>query len=183
MDFFDYPMMVSEYVTEGTLIRDVGGNGGYLSIINHGKQQNELNLDFMKFFMSPYGQTIYYQAMSEAGAAPKGLTTVVNDYVGIPESWVEFFRTDKISFTGLSDNNPFVSCLIRYMQKESNTVTKGEELWMKYLTGTGSDAIDTVMFSGQWADSLKIGWKSYCKKNGWNENCYKYPGEDVSYGG
>ena len=30
MDFFDYPRMVSEggYIDDGTIMRDVGGNGG-----------------------------------------------------------------------------------------------------------------------------------------------------------
>ena len=56
-DFFDYPRMNpiddSIDIDEETIIRDVGGNGGYLSIINHGgtsgTKQRNLSLAFMKF--------------------------------------------------------------------------------------------------------------------------------------
>ena len=188
MDFFDYPIMESDYVAENTLLRDVGGNGGYLAVVNHDQKQNELTLDFMKFFMSPYGQTVYYNALAAANVAPKGLTTVVNELVLVPDSWTEFFATTKIQFTGLSDSNPFVSYFIRSLNGESGSIAKAEELWMKYLTAPNelkgqSDSPLEEIFGGQWQDALFADWPSFCKTHDWNENCYKYPGKDVTYGG
>ncbi len=185
MDFFDYPTMVSDYVEEGTLVRDVGGNGGYLSVKNHrgDSAQTQLNIDFMRFVLSPYGQTVYYKALSENNVAPKGMTTVVNDYVVMPDVWKEFFQTDKITFSGLVDSNPFVVYFIRSLNGETNSKNACTALWKKLLTGTGNDAITAESFGGQWQDALMSDWTSFCTKYGWNVNCYKYPGQDVSYGG
>ncbi len=185
MDFFDYPRMVSDYIHESTLVRDVGGNGGYLSVKKHinDAAQAGLNIDFLKFVLSPYGQTVYYDALSKNNIAPKGMTTVVNDLVVMPEAWKEFFTNDKISFTGLVDSNPFISYFVRSLNGEQNSKTKATELWKKFLTGTGSDAITAAQFGGAWQDALMLDWDTHCKKQGWNVNCYKYPGQDVTYGG
>ena len=186
MDFFDYPIMVSDFVDEDkTLLRDVGGNGGYLSIVAGDQKQNALNLDFLKFFMSPYGQTIYYNALEEkTEISPKGLTTVYNDLVVIPEAWKDFFEaTDKIAFTGLADSNPFIGSFIRSLGYQAKTTDLCPTLWQQYLTGTGSSSINETQFGNQWQDNMILDWKEHCKDNSWNENCYKYPGKDTSYGG
>ena len=182
MDYFDYPVMVSDYIDrENTVLRDVGGNGGYLSIVVHNNDQNQLNLDFMKFVMSPYGQSIYYKALNEKNVVPKGLTTVLPELVLVPQEWKEFFEdTSKISFTGLSDSNPFVSALIRDLNGEAISSAKAIELWNNYLV-LGTEDVDG--FSGEWQDALEEDWKTFCRKNNWNVNCYKYPGKDTSYGG
>ena len=182
MDYFDYPVMVSDYIDrENTVLRDVGGNGGYLSIVVHNNDQNQLNLDFMKFVMSPYGQSIYYKALNEKNIVPKGLTTVVPELVVVPQEWKEFFEdTSKISFTGLSDSNPFVSALIRDLSGEAISSAKALELWNNYLV---LETEDVDGFSGEWQDALEEDWKTFCRKNNWNVNCYKYPGKDTSYGG
>ncbi|MCF0227795.1 MAG: 50S ribosome-binding GTPase, partial [Malacoplasma sp.] len=84
---FDYPTMKSEYVNiasdqEKAITRDIGGNGGFISLVKHvGKsEQNELNKDFIQFFLSPYGQTFYYKGLKEdtpeGNGAPTGLSTV-----------------------------------------------------------------------------------------------------------
>ena len=143
-----------------------------------------MTLDFMKFFMSPYGQTIYYRGLSVAKASPKGLTLVENSLVIVPESWKAYFATDKISFTGLSDSNPYITFMIRSLDSGSNSVLKAEELWQKYLTGTGKDYIDEETFGGQWQDALMADWAAFCEKRTWNENCYKHPEQDdTSFGG
>ena len=185
MDFFDYPIMESEYVEEETLLRDVGGNGGYLSIVTfgHSTEQNNLNIDFMKFVMSPYGQTVYYKGLSEGGGVPKGLTTVVNDYVVIPEEWKAFFETDKITFTGLSDSNPFVSYFIRDLSGEYNSNLKARELWQNFLAGQGGDKISAEKFGGDWQDVLLQDWANFSTSQGWDKNCWKYPGESEKFGG
>ena len=185
MDFFDYPIMESDFVDEdNTLLRDVGGNGGYLSIVAGNQKQNALNLDFLKFFMSPYGQTIYYNALDkETEISPKGLTTVYNDLVVMPQAWKTFFATDKISFTGFSDSNPFIGNFIRSLGHQAETTDLCPTLWQQYLTGTGSSSINETQFGDQWQDNMILDWKEHCKDNSWNENCYKYPGKDTSYGG
>lgn len=185
MDFFDYPRMVSDYVDPTTLVRDVGGNGGYLAIKKHNNDaaQTSLNLDFLKFVMSPYGQTIYYEALSKNNIAPKGMTTVVNDLVVMPESWKDFFQTDKISFTGLVDSNPFISYFVRSLNGEKNSKDAATDLWKKFLTGSGADALTAEQFGGAWQDALMLDWTTHCNKQGWNVNCYKFPGQDVTYGG
>lgn len=185
MDFFDYPIMVSDYIPANAIIRDVGGNGGYLSLKKHTNDpaQTGLNMDFLKFVLSPYGQSIYYKALSDNNIAPKGMTTVNNDLVVMPESWKEFFQTDKISFTGLVDSNPFISFFIRSLNGEQNSKTKATELWKKFLTGTGADAITAERFGNEWQDTLMLDWPELCKKNGFNVNCYKFPGQDVTFGG
>lgn len=185
MDFFDYPRMVSDYIPEDAIVRDVGGNGGYLSIKKHPNDaaQAGLNIDFLKFVMSPYGQTIYYQALSANNVAPKGMTTVVNDLVVMPDTWKEFFQNDKISFTGLVDSNPFISFFVRSLNGEKNSKDAATDLWKKFLTGTGADAITADQFGGAWQDALMLDWTTHCNKQGWNVNCYKFPGQDVTYGG
>ncbi|MBQ8394558.1 MAG: extracellular solute-binding protein [Clostridia bacterium] len=172
MDFFDYPIMVNDYVDEEkTLLRDVGGNGGYLSVVNHDNDQNALTLDFIKFFMSPYGQTIYYQGLSAANAAPKGLTLVNTDYVLVPQAWKDFFATDKISFTGLSDSNPFVGQFIRGLDSRQNSSAALQTLWSTYLT-TGMDLDE---FGGTFQDSLMADWPDFCASKSWNAECYIEP--------
>ncbi len=184
VDFFDYPEMVSAggHVPEGTITRDVGGNGGYLSIIDHDAKQNALNLDFMKFVMSPYGQSIYYDALSATNFAPKGLTLVRQDLVKIPEKWKGFFATDKISFTGLADTNEFVRNLVTSIGGQSVADDK-VNFYQKYLVGIGNDQIDAKTFCDSWGATLLRGWAACAKANNWNENCYKYPGNGTAYGG
>ena len=184
IDFFDYPYMVSagNFIPEGTVVRDVGGNGGYLSIINHGAKQNALNVDFMKFVMSPYGQSVYYDALSKTNFAPKGLTLVRQNLVKVPDEWKNFFATDKIKFTGLVDSNEFIRNMVVSVGGQNVSETK-VKLYQGLLAGKGSDAVDINAFSTEWASALYSGWVAYATNNNWNVNCYKYPGNGTSYGG
>ena len=182
IDFYDYPAFVGDYVDEDTIVRDVGGNGGYLSCVRKDDAQNELNKDFLKFVMSPYGQSVYYDALSKSGSTVKGITTVKTETVVVPQEWEEFFATDKISFNGLVDTNMYVSNLVMYIgtaKVESQTV--GKNLWKQYLTGTGKDVISTEEFQSEWHDALMEGWKITCKSVGYNEECYLYPGKETNY--
>ena len=174
MDFFDYPIMESEFVDEEkTLLRDVGGSGGYLSIIKHDSKQDALNQDFLKFVLSPYGQSIYYDALSKTDFSPNGMTTVKNDAVVVPEAWSTYFATDKITFTGLSDNNEFVRSFLRYLGGQESTKLDCKNFWQQYLTG----GMDTNTFASKWQTSLMTGWKAYASSLNWNVDCYK------TYGG
>lgn len=173
VDFFDYPVMESKFIHKDTALRDVGGNGGYLSIIKRSTKQDALSLDFMKFVVSPYGQSIYYEALNAAGSVPMGMTTVKNDTVVIPEAWKTFFATKKISFNGLVDSNPYISYLIRGFADEEAGATAALENWQKYLTGTNEDAMTTQEFIVSWTNALSESWKTYCSKNDKDVNLYK----------
>lgn len=182
IDFYDYPAMVGEYVDKNAIVRDVGGNGGYLSCVKKDEAQNMLNKDFLKFVLSPYGQSVYYKALSENNSTVKGLTTVKADTVVVPETWKEFFATDKIAFNGQVDVNKYISNLIMYIgsaQVECQSTSK--KLWKKYLTGTGKDAITTADYQEEWNAALMSGWKITCKSNGYSETCYLYPGKELNY--
>lgn len=182
IDFCDYPKMVGDYVDEDAIVRDVGGNGGYLSVLRHDETQDALNQDFLKFVMSPYGQSIYYQGLSENNSYVKGLTTVKTDLVVVPETWTDFFATDKIAFNGLADNCTYVANLIMYIGEDRVACQSvSTNLWKKYLTGTGNDAITTEQYQEEWHSTLLSGWKSTCKILGYSEDCYMYPGKGTSY--
>lgn len=183
-DFFDYPKMVSNngYIDDNSIIRDVGGNGGYLSIIKNGKSNEQVNLslDFLMFLMSPYGQTIYYNALSKTNFAPKGLTTVINDYVLVPSEWESFFKTDKISFNGLVDENPYVRSYLRGIGGMSETKDALKNLMRGLLTDTGKDEKSVSDVQNEWQKAYLEAWNNYCDKVGYNKESYKKPGSDVT---
>ncbi len=183
-DFFDYPKMISEggYIDEGTIVRDVGGNGGYLSILKSGKSNDQVNLslDFIQFFMSPYGQTVYYDALSKTSFAPKGLTTVINDYVLVPTQWESFFKTDKISFNGLVDENPYVISYLRGIGSLSETKDGLKDVMRGLLSDTGSDELTVEQAQAEWGKDYLAAWNAYCDKVGYNKESYKKPGSEVT---
>lgn len=183
-DYFDYPAMVSEdgFVDEGTIVRDVGGSGGYLSIVREGKSDTEINLalDFMKYYMSPYGQTVYYDALSKTEYAPKGITTVKNDLVSIPEKWATFFKDTKISFNGLVDSNPYVQNFLRGLGSITDGKTALITLLRNLITDTGEDQKTVEQFQDSWGNVTMSCWNTYCSKYGWNNDCYKTPGSSVN---
>lgn len=182
VDFFDYPAMVGEYVSEEAVVRDVGGNGGYLSVLRHDESQNALNQDFIKFVMSPYGQSVYYQALADNNANIKGITTVKNETVVVPQNWIDFFSTEKVSFNGLVDKNPFVTEMIMYIGTAQVTCqNESRNLWKRYLTGTGKDVISTEDYQIEWQETLMKGWKETCIDLGYSEECYLYPGKETDY--
>lgn len=173
---FDYPTMLNDFVPAETLTRDVGGNGGYLSIVKHSANQNKLNLDFLKFVMSPYGQSIYYNALSKnPNFAPQGLTTVRNDLIKVPGEWASFFDNDKVSFSGLSDSNRYLGWMIRGMDTDPDAADAAFTYWTKYLVGTGSDAISMEQFSTDWYDILKTAFPAVAVLHDWHEKCYLFP--------
>lgn len=172
IDYFDYPTIVSDQVPEGTLTRDVGGNGGYLCLLNyHNKKQTDLNKDFLKFFLSPYGQSIYYKALSEKGLAPQGITTVKNDLVVIPDAWREFFNDDKISFTGLADNNSNLGYGVYRFCNNTRAETKVVELWQGFMKPTG--AISASRFSSDLLDTFVSCYSEVAAQYNWPSDGYQ----------
>lgn len=173
---FDYPYMQGEYV-EYKMVRDVGGNGGYISIINHDDDQNELNLDFVKFFMSPYGQSVYYRALNAAGVAPDGISTVEdgdgNSIFSVPEAWATFFDNNVLSFNGLADMSMFTNNMIFTFGGDADANDKIVELVWYMLGKNGT--YTPQKYADEWYDTLFNCYKNYCSRNGWNQNMYQHP--------
>ena len=173
---FDYPYMQGDNVTY-KMVRDVGGNGGYISIINHDDDQNELNLDFVKFFMSPYGQSVYYRALNAANVAPDGISTVEdgegNSIFAVPAAWKAFFENNVLSFNGLADMSMFTNNMIFTFGGDADANKKLVDLVWYML---GKDGTYTPQrYADDWYETLFTCYKNLCKRSGWNENMYKYP--------
>ena len=172
--YFDYPTMESEFVPSETITRDIGGNGGFLSVVNHigDKDQVELNKDFIKFVMSPYGQTIYYKGLANAGRVPKGLSTIKNDLIVIPDAWKTFFAESEqtIQFNGDVDANPFLSWGVRYVIGKSKTQAVMCEYWRNLLI-TGTMSVDA--FAVKWDEAVQADRDTVVKENGWGEKFWQ----------
>ena len=181
LGYFDYPTMESEFVPEETITRDIGGNGGFLSVINHlgDTAQNELNKDFVKFVLSPYGQTIYYKGLAKAGKVPKGLSTVKNELVVIPSEWIEFFNecNDVITFSGDVDANNFLSWGVRY----TCGFAAGQEIivenWRNLLmTGLAEDqSLSVNAFCAYWAAACETDAHTMTTEYGWPRDVWTNP--------
>lgn len=192
LGYFDYPQMISGNYTTGeyagqpivdnknTITRDIGGNGGFLSVINHtDAMQNEMNKDFVKFVMSPYGQTIYYKGLAAAGEVPKGLSSVKNDFVVIPEEWKTFFAESNktITFNGDVDANPFLSWGVRYANGYTETQKVIREYWRNLLmTGLADGQELTVAaFASKWDTAVRKDAADIVAYNGWPTEFWKNP--------
>ena len=192
LGYFDYPQMMAGKYTKGenagedivdnenTITRDIGGNGGFLSVINHtDKAQNELNKDFMKFVLSPYGQTVYYKGLAAAGEVPKGLSSVKNNLVVIPNEWKAFFAESNktITFNGDVDANPFLGWGVRYANGYTETQKIIRENWRNLLmTGLADDqALTPVGFASKWETAVNADMAEIIAFNGWPEGFWKDP--------
>lgn len=93
-----------------TLTRDVGGSGGYIGLYTYGKSEElvDLYLDFIKFYLSPYGQSCFYYGLAEGGGSPKAMSGIVGTVS--PSDWNQFFEAiENVEFNGLAALNPYVS--------------------------------------------------------------------------
>lgn len=168
LGMFDYPYMEGENV-KTSFMRDVGGNGGYLSVMDHGNEQNAMTLDFIKFFMSPYGQSFYYDALLKTDATPDGISTVKG--VAVPETWDSLFNNEKVTFTGLCDMNPYTSAMLWTVEGRA-TVTQIHAEYIR-LIFSGEDTIDD--FQNKWQNALFDEYQIYFGEMGYRLDCYKYP--------
>ena len=190
--YFDYPQMISGKYTTGenvgedivpvtTITRDIGGNGGFLSIVNHtgDSTQNELNKDFVKFVMSPYGQTVYYKGLAANGDVPKGLSSVKNDLVVIPTEWKTYFDecSETIAFSGDVDANPFLTWGVRYVNGYPETRGKITELWRSLLmTNLASgQTLVPANFVSKWDDAVRKDIPDLVADNKWPKDFWKNP--------
>lgn len=178
IDYFDNPRMnASEsFVEKDTLLRDVGGNGGYLSITTKSDAaKTNIAQDFIKFFLSPYGQSVYYAKLAQLNLHPQGMTTVKNNLVIIPDKWASFFENNtKVTFSGLCDRNPFISHLIRFLDTTAKVSTeKAPLLWSTLLTKDGT--VDS--FSKEWDDALFADLPSFISSKKYNPDFYHHPND------
>lgn len=190
--YFDYPTMESGYYTSGpnkgkkivpaeTITRDIGGNGGFLSVVTHigDTAQNELNKDFVKFVLSPYGQTVYYKGLADANKVPKGLSTVRNELVVIPDAWKAFFNKSNqtITFSGDVDANIFLSWGVRYTCGEVNVQNIICDQWRGLLMTGLSDkqSIGVPEFVALWADAVIADAQALVSFNGWPVDVWSNP--------
>lgn len=173
---FDYPYMEGEYITY-KMVRDVGGNGGYLSIIRHDDEQNALNLDFIKFFMSPYGQSVYYRALNAANVAPDGISTVEdgdgNSIFAVPQAWKTFFENSVLSFNGLADMSMFTNNLVFTFGGDADATREIVNCVWYMLGRSGTYTVDD--YANEWYRVLFECYKTRCHQSSWNENMYKNP--------
>jgi len=92
-----------------TKTRDEGGVGGFIGLYTEGKTSEEiaLYLDFIRFFMSPYGQTLFYKGLELNKGWPKAVSVVEGAI--LPESWSNFKEYSKnVAFNGLCAGNWFI---------------------------------------------------------------------------
>ena len=88
-----------------TSTRDEGGVGGFIGFYTEGKTSEEIDLylDFIRFFLSPYGQSLFYKGLEENAGWPKALSVI--DGAVFPESWDNFNTYSAgIEFNGLCAN-------------------------------------------------------------------------------
>ena len=192
LGYFDYPQMISGKYTKGekagesivdnanTITRDIGGNGGFLSVVNHtDASQNEVNKDFIKFVMSPYGQTIYYKALAAANAVPKGLTSVKNELVVFPTEWKAFFDESNktITFNGDVDANPFLSWGVRYAIGYRETQNVIRDYWRGLLIPglSGDQTLVPSSFAAKWDTAVRADVVNIVADNGWPAKFWEDP--------
>lgn len=101
---FRYPPMTAQ--TEGVTVgvdytRDPGGASGNFGIIYKNKEQADLAVDFLMYFFSPEGQSVYLSAMAEEDVAPNGVPLVKG--TSIPDVWKGKYDME---FPGKADSNP-----------------------------------------------------------------------------
>ena len=95
-----------------TSTRDVGGYGGYIGLYTYGKSEEEIDLylDFIQFFLSPYGQSCFYYGLENGGGSPKATSGIYGTVA--PAAWDSFFDSaSKVVFNGRAAENHFVQYL------------------------------------------------------------------------
>ncbi len=167
LGIFDYPYMEGTEV-HTNFVRDVGGNGGYLSIMDHGKDQNEVTLDFIKFFMSPYGQSAYYEGLESGNATPMGISTVKQ--LKLSEDWEKIFNSDDVKFNGLCDMNPYTHAMLWTVEGRA-TVTSNHAQLIRNLF----QSKDVSKYQNDWQTMIANEYATYFSQVGYKPDCYKYP--------
>ena len=140
---------------------DVGGYGGYIGLYTYGKSEEQiaLYLDFIQFFLSPYGQSCFYYGLEQGGGSPKATTGILGTVA--PAAWDSFFESaSKVVFNGRAAENAFVQYLsFGHSNYDSNTSLRSE--MGSALTKGGADALKTL--TSKWESSLLSSYQSFFK--------------------
>lgn len=144
-----------------TLTRDVGGYGGYIGLYTYGKTEEEvaLYLDFIQFFLSPYGQSCFYYGLEQGGGSPKATSGIIGTVA--PEAWNSFFDSaSKVVFSGRAAENPFVSYL-SFGPTGYDSTTALKTAMGNALREGGEGALDTLC--NTWDATLAKTYEQYFK--------------------
>lgn len=128
-----------------TKTRDEGGIGGFIGLYTEGKtaEEVELYLDFIRFFMSPYGQSLFYKGLAQNAGWPKALSAVTGAIM--PASWSNFAEYSKnIAFNGLCGANWFVDFLGGCTKATGQQYSLCKTALQNNLPHSGIDAIVNV---------------------------------------
>ena len=150
-----------------TKTRDEGGVGGFIGLYTEGKtsEEIELYLDFIRFFMSPYGQSLFYKGLEQNFGWPKALSVI--DGTVMPASWNNFVEYSKgITFNGLCSNwfNEFMAGCVK---ASGSQYTLCKTAIQNNLPNSNVDGIVTV-FNAQislYANENLSQYVSGCYKN------------------
>ena len=144
-----------------TVTRDVGGYGGYIGLYTYGKSEDQiaLYLDFIQFFLSPYGQSCFYYGLEEGGGSPKATTGIYGTVA--PAAWDSFFQsTSKVVFNGRAAENEFVQYL-SFGHASYDSYTSLRTAMGNALRKGGADALKTL--TSEWESSLLSTYQSFFK--------------------
>lgn len=144
-----------------TVTRDVGGYGGYIGLYTYGKSEEQiaLYLDFIQFFLSPYGQSCFYYGLEQGGGSPKATTGILGTVA--PAAWDSFFESaSKVVFNGRAAENAFVQYLsFGHSNYDSYTALRTE--MGSALAKGGADALKAL--TSKWESSLLSTYQSFFK--------------------
>ena len=144
-----------------TMTRDVGGYGGYIGLYAYGKSQEQLDLylDFIQFFLSPYGQSCFYYGLENGGGAPKATSGIYGTVA--PAAWDGFFQSaSKVVFNGRAAENAFVQYL-SFGNANYDSYTSLRTAMGNALRKGGDDALKAL--TGEWESSLLSTYQSFFK--------------------
>lgn len=192
LGYFDYPQMQAGKYTEGdwrddpmvpenTLTRDIGGNGGFISVVKHKTEENQMNIDFVKFFMSPYGQLIYLDALvADGNAFPKGVTTIKDGFIETPSQFTEFFKKTKaagVKFNGNIDVNPFISWGVRYLggRTETDKIIEGNWRGLLLPKSVVGEKVTIEQHCSKWSNACNIDAHAAAKDMQWPDEVWTNP--------
>lgn len=144
-----------------TVTRDVGGYGGYIGLYTYGKSEEQIALymDFIQFFLSPYGQSCFYYGLENGGGSPKATTGIYGTVA--PAAWDSFFQSaSKVVFNGRAAENAFVQYL-SFGHANYDSYTSLRTAMGNALRKGGADALKSL--TSEWASSLQSSYQSFFK--------------------
>lgn len=139
-------------------VRSVGGAYGYYGVVKKDKAHTDLVMDFMMFWGSVEGQSIYNESLVAQGAYTSG-GSLING-VDVPES---IYPAKAIAFPGLCHNNPMGN---HFGNLCAMNGTVGQS-WNLYCKQFFDGNIDAAAFGDRLSKALKSGIPDYLSSLGW----------------